>query len=492
MVAGGRDRVVPNRRGARRSRESFRAAGSSFATRAVTCRCWRSPSRVSRGARSAGSANSRRVRAPADEVVEENAPTAIAATIAATKTIFKSLSAIQRTTSATATTAVSLRKSESVGCMAGFVTFFMAPQPTPETRSRFHPPFAKEGAWRNGCWSSEAGRWARASRSSPRRPGTTSRSSSRSPLRGNAAERSSSARRPAGDPSVLQGIAWTDAIPSRSDAALAIEAVPERFELKRDVFVALARCARAGRAARDEHVVALRRQNSPTACRIPSVSSACISSIRRRGCSWSRSFAPRRPATRRSSAPTTSSTRLGKTAVIAADTPGFIVNRVARPYYLQAMRALERGVASVEELDALARAAGFRMGPFELMDLIGLDVNLATTRVGLRAHASRALRTRRAAAQHGRARIARTQERRRILRLRQREAERFDVCGANRPTTNATRRSSSRSSASAASPTRSPNCVEQRYEHVAAHRERRAARRALARRDDRHRRRRRH
>jgi 3-hydroxybutyryl-CoA dehydrogenase len=70
---------------------------------------------------------------------------------------------------------------------------------------------------------------------------------------------------------------------------------------------------------------------------------------------------------------------IGKTAVLAADTPGFIVNRVARPYYLQALRALDRDVASAEELDALARAAGFRMGPFELMDLIGLDVNLATT-----------------------------------------------------------------------------------------------------------------
>jgi 3-hydroxybutyryl-CoA dehydrogenase len=71
--------------------------------------------------------------------------------------------------------------------------------------------------------------------------------------------------------------------------------------------------------------------------------------------------------------------RLGKTPVLAADSPGFIVNRVARPYYLQSMLALAAGVASAPELDALARSAGFRMGPFELMDLIGLDVNLATT-----------------------------------------------------------------------------------------------------------------
>jgi 3-hydroxybutyryl-CoA dehydrogenase len=70
---------------------------------------------------------------------------------------------------------------------------------------------------------------------------------------------------------------------------------------------------------------------------------------------------------------------IGKTPVFAADTPGFIVNRVARPFYLQAIRALERDVASIPELDALARAAGFRMGPFELMDFIGLDVNYATS-----------------------------------------------------------------------------------------------------------------
>ncbi len=71
--------------------------------------------------------------------------------------------------------------------------------------------------------------------------------------------------------------------------------------------------------------------------------------------------------------------RLQKTAVLAADTPGFIVNRIARPYYLQAMRAYEDGVAPIEDLDRLARGAGFRMGPFELVDLIGLDVNLATS-----------------------------------------------------------------------------------------------------------------
>ncbi len=71
--------------------------------------------------------------------------------------------------------------------------------------------------------------------------------------------------------------------------------------------------------------------------------------------------------------------RLGKTPVIAADTPGFIVNRVARPYYLEAFRVLGDGMAGVEEIDAAMRGIGFRMGPFELIDAIGADVNLAVS-----------------------------------------------------------------------------------------------------------------
>jgi 3-hydroxybutyryl-CoA dehydrogenase len=71
--------------------------------------------------------------------------------------------------------------------------------------------------------------------------------------------------------------------------------------------------------------------------------------------------------------------RLGKTAVEAADTPGFIVNRVARPFYLEALRILGEGAADVPVIDAALREAGFRMGPFELIDTIGLDVNLAVS-----------------------------------------------------------------------------------------------------------------
>jgi 3-hydroxybutyryl-CoA dehydrogenase len=69
----------------------------------------------------------------------------------------------------------------------------------------------------------------------------------------------------------------------------------------------------------------------------------------------------------------------GKTTVVASDTPGFIVNRVARPFYGEALRLLEEGLADVPTIDWALRETGFRMGPFELMDLIGNDVNYAVT-----------------------------------------------------------------------------------------------------------------
>jgi 3-hydroxybutyryl-CoA dehydrogenase len=67
----------------------------------------------------------------------------------------------------------------------------------------------------------------------------------------------------------------------------------------------------------------------------------------------------------------------GKTPVRCASTPGFIVNRVARPFYGEGLRMLEEGVADAATIDACLRTAGFPMGPLELTDLIGQDVNLA-------------------------------------------------------------------------------------------------------------------
>lgn len=77
----------------------------------------------------------------------------------------------------------------------------------------------------------------------------------------------------------------------------------------------------------------------------------------------------------------------GKTAVKVKDTPGFIVNRVARPFYGEALRILEEGIADAATIDwAMTRIAGFRMGPFALMDLIGHDVNYTVTETTFRAY----------------------------------------------------------------------------------------------------------
>lgn len=71
---------------------------------------------------------------------------------------------------------------------------------------------------------------------------------------------------------------------------------------------------------------------------------------------------------------------LGKTPVIASDVPGFIVNRVARNYYNEAMRVATEGIADNSTIDNCMKSWGFKMGPFELMDLIGNDINLEVTK----------------------------------------------------------------------------------------------------------------
>ena len=71
----------------------------------------------------------------------------------------------------------------------------------------------------------------------------------------------------------------------------------------------------------------------------------------------------------------------GKTPVIAKDVPGFIVNRIARPFYGEALRIAEEHIATPEQIDDAMRTLGnFKMGPFELMDLIGIDVNFSVTK----------------------------------------------------------------------------------------------------------------
>jgi 3-hydroxybutyryl-CoA dehydrogenase len=169
-----------------------------------------------------------------------------------------------------------------------------------------------------------------------------------------------------------------ETVQSGTQAVLAIEAVPERLDLKRSVFAALAAALGADTLLASntsslsvseiadgienpERVLGLHFFNPATAMKLVEVVRAEETSDET--ISRARSIVE----------------GLQKVPVVTADTPGFIVNRVARPYYLQAMRAYDEGVAPMEDLDRLARGAGFRMGPFELMDLIGLDVNLATS-----------------------------------------------------------------------------------------------------------------
>ena len=71
--------------------------------------------------------------------------------------------------------------------------------------------------------------------------------------------------------------------------------------------------------------------------------------------------------------------QMGKIPVMCKDSPGFIVNRVARHYYLESLKMVEEGAASFEQVDKILEATGFKMGPFKLMDLIGIDINLAVT-----------------------------------------------------------------------------------------------------------------
>lgn len=73
--------------------------------------------------------------------------------------------------------------------------------------------------------------------------------------------------------------------------------------------------------------------------------------------------------------------QFGKTPVVCNDSPGFIVNRVARHYYLEAMQLVEENIANVETIDAVMEASGFKMGPFKLMDMIGLDVNYSVSNI---------------------------------------------------------------------------------------------------------------
>ncbi len=162
-------------------------------------------------------------------------------------------------------------------------------------------------------------------------------------------------------------------------SALVIEAAPEKLELKRDIFKQLdAICAPetllatntssfnvtaiAASTVHQERVLGLHFFNPPPLMALVEV----IQGDRTSAATIERATALIK--------------LLGKTPARAKDTPGFIVNRVARPFYNEALRILGDGDASVETIDRIMKEAGnFRMGPFELMDLIGNDINFAAT-----------------------------------------------------------------------------------------------------------------
>ena len=245
------------------------------------------------------------------------------------------------------------------------------------------------------------GRWAPGSPRSRSRPATRSpprRRRGRHRARHERASGRASSGAPAGSTSTpirptrgstAASSACADA-PTLADVAagadLVIEAALEDLALEAGD-LPRARRGRPGRRPSSRPTRArCRSRPSPPRRRARSASSACTSSTRPRSCRWSRSSPTPRPTRPSSIAPPRSMTAWGKDAgPLRATRPGFIVNRVNRPFTLEALRDARgrRGDASTA-IDAAMRAAGFPMGPFELMDLIGIDVNLAAARGRLR------------------------------------------------------------------------------------------------------------
>ncbi|MWJ27927.1 3-hydroxyacyl-CoA dehydrogenase PaaC [Halomonas sp. ZH2S] len=171
-----------------------------------------------------------------------------------------------------------------------------------------------------------------------------------------------------------------DTVEALADSRLIIEAIVENLEIKRQVFAQLeALCSPdtllasntsslsitsiAANLERPERMAGLHFFNPAPVMKLVEVVS---------GLATSAEVAETLYAT---------ASAWGKVAVHASSTPGFIVNRVARPFYAEGLRLLQEGAGDAATLDALLRqAGGFRMGPFELMDLIGHDVNYAVTR----------------------------------------------------------------------------------------------------------------
>lgn len=180
--------------------------------------------------------------------------------------------------------------------------------------------------------------------------------------------------------SVRDNLRWTDDVADLADCGLVIEAIIEDLAAKRTLFVqleehmqpqaiiasntsSLSIARLAGELQQSQRFAGMHFFNPATVMKLvevvsgPATDCAVAENIAQIARSW------------------------GKVAVPVADVPGFIVNRVARPFYAEGFRCLQQGGASPELIDLLFRsAAGFRMGPLELTDLIGQDVNFAVAR----------------------------------------------------------------------------------------------------------------
>ena len=175
-----------------------------------------------------------------------------------------------------------------------------------------------------------------------------------------------------------------------------------------------------------------RRCRSPRSrppCAAPDCSWGCTSSTPRRGCRSSRWSAATRPTRRSSTRPPSWSATGARRPSSAPRRPGFVVNRVARPFYGEAQRLAEAGVAAPATIDAVLReAGGFPMGPFQLTDLVGQDVNLAVSTLGVGADLPRpAVRADALPAPPRGRRPARPQDRPRRLHLHGRRATPLDA-----------------------------------------------------------------
>jgi 3-hydroxybutyryl-CoA dehydrogenase len=171
------------------------------------------------------------------------------------------------------------------------------------------------------------------------------------------------------EPGEVAGVAELQAL---AGTGLVIEAAPERLELKRELFAALSAIAPgavlasntssipitaiASAAADPGRVVGMHFFNPPPVMALVEVIAGIDST-------------PEALDVARATG-----TAMGKHVIDAADGPGFLVNRCNRPFGLEALKLLQERVADVETIDAIARAGGFRMGPFELQDLVGIDV----------------------------------------------------------------------------------------------------------------------